>query len=83
MEYLFAEPTDNYRHEFKDLLGLKIADIRSFTKEEIESEWGGEGYGCVIILENGTWLYASMDDEGNGPGALFRGPKEPEEDEDY
>lgn len=76
VEYTFKEPTDNYRHEYKDIIGLKIADIRSYTDEELDSEWGGEGWGCVIILEDGTPIHASRDDEGNGPGAIFVGWRE-------
>lgn len=83
VEYTFKEPTDNYRYEYKDIIGLKISDVRSYTDEELESEWGGEGYGCVIILEDGTPIHASRDDEGNGPGAIFVGWRVREEDSDY
>ena len=54
----------------EDLIGRRITEIRPMTKKEMENEsWD---YGTiVIILDNGTRLYPSMDDEGNGPGALF------------
>ena len=81
VEYLFKEPTDSYRQEFKDIIGLRIADVRSYTSEELESEWGREGWGCVIILEDGTPIHASCDDEGNGPGAFFTGWREREDDD--
>ena len=81
VEYTFLEPTDNYRHEFKSVIGLRIADIRSYTKEELGEEWDGQGWGCVIIMEDGTWIVPSQDDEGNGPGALFLGRRQREEED--
>ena len=58
----------------KDLIGRKIMAIRPISKTELEVE-GWEPYThtatCVILLDNGTLLYPSQDDEGNGPGTLF------------
>lgn len=46
------------------------------TRREMEGEdWGGEPawepQATVLVLDDGTKLYASRDSEGNGPGALF------------
>jgi hypothetical protein len=55
------------------IVGQKIVGIRNMTSKEIESEggYGGSEPCIVLILENGTLLYASRDEEGNGPGTLF------------
>ena len=55
-------------------IGLKIKDVRMMTKEELNNEGWEENWGSfpvVIILEDGSKIYASQDPEGNGPGALF------------
>jgi hypothetical protein len=61
-------------NSLKDLIGKKIMAIRPISKKELEAE-GWEQYThtatCVILLEGGTLLYPSQDDEGNGPGTLF------------
>jgi hypothetical protein len=59
------------------LRGLKIIDYRPATPNELEAQgwdedelrWGQEPH--VIVLSNGTKLFASSDGEGNEPGALF------------
>jgi hypothetical protein len=46
------------------------------TTEEMEVEgWHGRAP-LVLVLDSGTALYPSQDDEGNGPGCLFGLTKE-------
>jgi hypothetical protein len=53
-----------------EIAGVKIKDVRPLTTKEMERE--GWDKPCMVIeLENGVLLYPSMDEEGNGPGALF------------
>jgi len=47
-----------------------VVDVRYLTEEEM----GGLGWtksAVVVIFNDGTMLYPSMDDEGNNGGALF------------
>jgi len=52
------------------LEGRKIKAMRNMTKAELKREgWDGK---CICLeLDDGTILYPSRDEEGNGPGALF------------
>lgn len=55
--------------------GAFVLKVRPMTDAELENEGWGLGY-CggrptVLVLSNGTVLYASSDDAGNGAGALF------------
>lgn len=54
-------------------VGLRIVDIRWMTKEEMEKDgWGNYGDSCpVLVLDDGSLIYASCDPEGNGPGMLY------------
>jgi hypothetical protein len=52
------------------MLGLKIVGVRKLTKKEIKAE-GWDGTTMAIVLSDGTLLYASRDEEGNGPGQIF------------
>ena len=52
------------------LIGKKIVQMRPMTDEEMEAE-GWNQSTTVLVLDNGTLLYASMDPEGNGPGYIF------------
>ena len=56
-------------------VGSTIKEIRWMTDEEMEKEgWGARnrsGNGVVLEMVGGGKIYASRDDEGNGPGALF------------
>lgn len=56
-------------------IGKTIKSIRPMSEAEIEAEgWGGltRGYAPVVIeFTDGSIIYASQDEEGNGPGALF------------
>jgi hypothetical protein len=59
-----------------ELIGRKIVEFRRMTKEEAEEEgWDDRGaHGGpipVLVLDDGTLLYPSQDEEGNGPGILF------------
>jgi len=54
------------------IINQTIKEVRPMTAKEMEAEyWDCRRPPTVIILENGTKLYASRDEEGNGPGALF------------
>ena len=52
------------------LVGRTDIAVRPMTEEEMESE-GWDKRTPVLVFDDGTKLYASVDDEGNGPGALF------------
>ena len=58
------------KRALKKLKGRKIVDVRYLTNEEVE-EMGWYGSSLVIFLDDGSNFFASKDDEGNGPGALF------------
>jgi predicted transcriptional regulator len=60
------------------IIGAKIKKIRPMTKAEMSAEMWDDFRGAPVVLEldNGTKLYASQDDEGNGPGAIFGTTKE-------
>jgi hypothetical protein len=54
------------------VLNAKIKEVRPMNAAEMKAEyWVGERPPTVLVLDNGTKLYASRDDEGNGPGVLF------------
>jgi hypothetical protein len=69
-----SDPTvgrKNMAEENKLLVGRTIKQVRKMTAKELEAEgWEGD-HALVIELDNGTLVYPSRDDEGNGPGALF------------
>jgi hypothetical protein len=50
--------------------GRRIVQVRRMTDDEASNE-GWSQSTTVLVLEDGTLLYASRDDEGNGPGVLF------------
>jgi hypothetical protein len=52
------------------LLGRKIVGVRYISEDERRSlMWDRR---CIaIVLDDGNTAFPSMDDEGNGPGALF------------
>lgn len=55
-----------------NILGKKIVAFRRMTEKELEAEGWDDSRGCsVIILNDGTKLFPSKDEEGNGPGAWF------------
>jgi hypothetical protein len=54
------------------IVGRRIVAVRSMTPAELVDEgWPHEARVPAIVLDDGTVLYASRDDEGNGPGAIF------------
>jgi len=57
------------------LVGRTIVRVRRMEKGELEDEgWEPRrsmSAPLIIELDNGTSIYASRDDEGNGPGVLF------------
>ena len=61
-----------------NITGQKIVKIRHMTPEEAEFEgWEDDrSRTTVLVLANGTVLYPSRDEEGNGAGELFgKGPQ--------
>ncbi len=56
--------------EERSIAGLKITRVRRMNQYEMEHE-GWERPTTVLELEDGSILFPSRDDEGNGPGALF------------
>ena len=56
----------------RNLIGLTIVDIRRMTEDELEGQgWDRREHAVVLEFDDGTLIYASQDEEGNGPGALF------------
>lgn len=54
----------------KHLVGKTIKNVRYMTDEEIMNN-GWCNRPLVIFFTDGSYMYASQDDEGNGAGALF------------
>lgn len=54
----------------KLLVGRKIISARYMTKDEAKG-FGWHTRPLVLLLDDGTSIFASSDDEGNGAGALF------------
>jgi hypothetical protein len=52
------------------LKGKKIVDVRYMTEKERDM-LGWQSRCVIIILDDGTSIYPSRDDEGNDAGALF------------
>ena len=57
----------------KFLIGKKIVDVYYHTEEENDQVFGYDDYGTNIriVFEDGHWITASQDDEGNGSGVIF------------
>ena len=54
----------------KVLLGRKIVKVEWLTDKECkDSGWYNKP--ICMLLDDGTWIYPSKDDEGNDGGALF------------
>ena len=52
------------------LLNRKIVDVRYLTQEEVEEyEWSKRP--ITFILDDGSWIVAQQDDEGNDGGVLW------------
>lgn len=54
----------------KALVGRKIVEVRYLNDKEV-NEHGWHRSALVMLLDDGTYLYPSSDDEGNDAGALF------------
>jgi len=54
-------------------VGKRIVAIREMTRKELSAQgWDGpRACALVIVLDDGSMIFASRDDEGNSPGALF------------
>jgi hypothetical protein len=53
-------------------VGKKIKNVRKMTARELEKEgWSENRPPIVIVLDDGSKMFASMDEEGNGPGCMF------------
>ncbi len=52
------------------LRGRTISLVRYITDDEME-QLGWDRKGVVIQFDDDSIIYPSMDDEGNGPGAIF------------
>ena len=53
-----------------ELIGRRVAAVRYMTANEIE-KYGWTQATAVITFDDGTEIFASRDDEGNGAGALI------------
>jgi hypothetical protein len=52
--------------------GRTVINVRWMSKAEVKREgWEGRGGGVAIDFNDGGILFASCDDEGNGPGVFF------------
>jgi len=55
-----------------EITGKKIVAVRKLTAKEMQNEgWDTSSEAMCLVLEGGALIYASRDDEGNGPGSLF------------
>ena len=55
------------------IIGKVVVAVRLMTEDELDQE-GMDGHSrvpVVIVFNDNTRVYASMDGEGNGPGELF------------
>ena len=52
------------------IIGRKVKSVRYMTVDEA-GEYGWSDSAVVITFDNGTAIFPSRDDEGNGAGALF------------
>lgn len=52
------------------LIGKTVRSVRAMTKQEVDLEGWYRGT-TVIEFTDGTKIYASQDEEGNGPGTIF------------
>ena len=58
----------------KPFVGRTITEVRAMTDEEMLAQgWSRTIHGNppVLVLDDGTLLFPSKDEEGNGAGALF------------
>jgi len=57
----------------KFLVGRKIVDVYYHTTDENADIFGEDDHqvNIKIVFDNGHWITASQDDEGNGSGVIF------------
>jgi len=66
------------RRASEALVGKRVKSVRYLSKEEVGA-LGWCASALVLEFEDGTLVFPSRDDEGNGAGALFgQGPKDEE-----
>ena len=54
------------------LVGRKIVDVYYHSEKENEEIFGDDYQTNIkIVFDNGHWITASQDDEGNGSGVIF------------
>ena len=59
------------------LVGKKIVDVYYHTKKQNEEIFFDDyGSNVRIVFDDGHWITASRDDEGNGSGVIFTTSKE-------
>ncbi len=59
-------------HDQTNFVGRRIVAVRAMTKDELAAEgWPPNETVPTLVLDDGTVLFPSRDEEGNGPGALF------------
>ena len=70
---LVYDPSESTTHESRELVHRTIVDVRRATDDEVFIEgWeAATPRPMVIILDDGTKIYASCDEKGTGPGVLF------------
>lgn len=64
------ECQDRWIESLKQLVGRRIAIVRYLNPEE-QKALGWSSSSVLLILDDGTLLFPSTDDEGNDAGALF------------
>lgn len=56
-------------------IGAKLTEIRAMTGAEMDAEgWDRDNFHGpppVLVFDDGSKVYPSQDEEGNGAGALF------------
>ena len=53
------------------LIGKTVTAVRYMTEKEADEVFLDGGRAVVITFNDGTEIYPSIDEEGNGGGALF------------
>lgn len=64
---------DNWELSLSYLQGRTIAKV-VYMQDEDQDQIGWDRCAVMLILDDGTTLYPSVDDEGSGPGALWIDP---------
>jgi hypothetical protein len=68
---------EDYWNNFaqKKLVGKKITSVRYMTKAEAKN-MGWDKRPLVIFFNDGSYIFPSMDDEGNDGGAMYGSTKQ-------